>query len=100
MFQTGGDYAELPSATTVVGGPGFYRWDTDLMLRDVQTWLDRPARNHGWIVVGDESAGGTAKKMSSRENAEPRQLPLLLIEFLETGGSKARPRFSRLPVRR
>ena len=34
---------------------------------DVQSWIDNPASNHGWLLKGDESLSGTARKLTSRE---------------------------------
>ncbi len=48
------------------------------MASEVQTWLDTPALNHGWILVGDETRSTTARRFSSREGSVP---PALLIDF-------------------
>ena len=67
----GGDFAPVPSATTSVGGftaLGSYTWgSTAEMVADVQAWVDDPATNFGWIVIGDESTTGTARRFDSRE---------------------------------
>ena len=48
------------------------------MVADVQSWLDNPASNFGWLVLGDETAIATAKRFDTRESASP---PMLTIEF-------------------
>src|SRR4029450_6227331 len=56
----GGDFLAAPSASELVGGEGWYTWDsTPELVADVQSWLDDPASNHGWILVGEESAQST-----------------------------------------
>ena len=77
--QAGGDFDETPSAVTAVGGSGRYDWSTPALALDVQGWLDAPATNHGWIVIGNESADGTAKRFDSGENATAANRPRLVI---------------------
>jgi hypothetical protein len=36
-------------------------------VADVQQWLDQPASNFGWIIIGNESQSGTSKRFNSRE---------------------------------
>ena len=48
------------------------------MVADVQSWLDNPANNFGWLVLGDESAVLTAKRFDTRESAIP---PVLTIQY-------------------
>jgi hypothetical protein len=83
--RPGGDFAALPSATADVGGVGYYNWYGPSLARDVQLWLDDPARNHGWILVGDENAPGDVKRFDSRENPDAALRPLLLVEFVGPG---------------
>ena len=79
----GGDFAAVASATQTVGGAlGPYDWgSTTTMVADVQGWLDAPASNFGWILLGDESTSGTAKQYISSENADTAKRPLLTIEY-------------------
>jgi hypothetical protein len=76
----GGDFEAAADANTSVGfEPGV--WESAAMLARVQQWLDQPDTNFGWIVIGDESRDGTAKRFDSRE-IEPATLrPSLTIEF-------------------
>ncbi len=53
-----------------------------LLTADVQGWLDNPASNHGWIVVGDEARVPTARRFLSREGGTPPQLE---IDFTPLG---------------
>ena len=49
------------------------------MVADVQSWLDNPASNFGWLVLGDETASATAKRFDTRESASP---PMLTIQYI------------------
>jgi hypothetical protein len=74
----GGDFSAMVSASQSVGPIGQYTWSSTQMIADVQSWLDNPATNFGWLVLGDESAGATAKRFDTRESASP---PVLTIVY-------------------
>ena len=74
----GGDFSATVSASQSVGGTGHYMWSSAQMVADVQSWLNNPASNFGWLVLGDETAIATAKRFDTRESASP---PILTIEF-------------------
>src|SRR6267142_2682862 len=76
----GGDFSATVSASQSVGGLGQYMWSSTQMIADVQSWLDNPATNFGWLVLGDESTSTTAKRFDTRESASP---PVLTIEYTE-----------------
>jgi len=75
----GGDFSATVSASQSVGPLGQYTWSSAQMVADVQLWLDNPASNFGWLVLGDESAAATSKRFDTRESASP---PVLTIEFI------------------
>jgi hypothetical protein len=80
----GGDFVAVPSATTSVGATNqFAIWGpTSQLVADVQQWLDDPASNHGWLLLGDESTDTTAKRFNTREFGGSASLrPKLTIEF-------------------
>lgn len=78
----GGDYLETASVTALIGGLGTAIWpSTDALVADVQQWLDQPDSNFGWILIGNETAGGTAKRFNSRENPAVNLRPKLTIMF-------------------
>ena len=80
--EPGGDFAPVPSTRTEVDAPGDYGWpSTAEMVADVQGWVDG-APDHGWILLGDESAPTTAKRFQSREAADPDLRPVLAVEFV------------------
>jgi spore coat protein A len=70
------------SATATIGTTGPAIWSSAAMATDVQSWVDTPAGNAGWIVVGDESRASTTRRFFSREGRTP---PTLTIDFTPTG---------------
>jgi len=84
----GGDFSATVSASQSVGPVGPYTWNSAQMVADVQSWVNNPAGNFGWLVLGDESAAGTTKRFDTRESASP---PVLTIEY-RSGQSAPRPR--------
>jgi hypothetical protein len=74
----GGDFSATVSASQSVGGVGQYTWSSAQMVADVQSWLDNPDSNFGWLVLGDETGAATAKRFDTRESAAP---PVLTIEY-------------------
>ena len=74
----GGDFATTISASQSVSGIGTYTWSSAQMLTDVQSWLNDPSINFGWLLRGDESTSSTAKRFDTRESASP---PVLTIEY-------------------
>jgi len=75
----GGDFSATVTASQSVGGVGQYTWSSAQMIADVQSWLDNPASNFGWLVLGDETAIATAKRFDTRESASP---PVLTIQYI------------------
>src|SRR5437879_3143924 len=92
----GGDFSATVSASQSVGPVGQYTWSSTQMVADVQSWLNNPASNFGWLVLGDETAIATAKRFDTRESASP---PVLTVEYIP--GPRAmptpRPRPTRAP---
>ena len=74
----GGDFSATVSASQSVGPLGQYTWSSAQMIADVQSWLDNPASNFGWLVLGDESTVLTSKRFDTRESASP---PVLTIQY-------------------
>jgi hypothetical protein len=75
----GGDFSATVSASQSVGGVGQYTWSSAQMVADVQSWLDSPTSNFGWLVLGDETASATAKRFDTRESASP---PVLTVQYI------------------
>lgn len=78
----GGDYDGAVSAQTVVGGSGDYFWPSTMaMVADVQGFLNDPAMNFGWMIIGNESAAQTSKRFSTREDADEALRPRLIVDY-------------------
>jgi hypothetical protein len=74
----GGDFSATVSASQSVGPVGHYMWSSAQMVADVQSWLDNPGSNFGWLILGDESGSGTSKRFDTRESASP---PVLTVQY-------------------
>ena len=74
----GGDFDATASATQTVAGLGDYVWgSTPAMVADVQSWLDDPTGNHGWILIGNELGIATTKRFESRESGNGPELRIV-----------------------
>jgi hypothetical protein len=81
----GGDFVASASAgTSVPVTLGFYAWQSAQMAADVQSWLDTPANNFGWIVIGEESMARTARRFDSREHPTVANRPVLRVYYTVT----------------
>ena len=84
----GGDFSATASAVTAASGLARYQWgSTATMVSVVQSWLDTPSGNFGWVLIADEAAGNlTARRFASREAADITTRPQLRVEFTPLGG--------------
>jgi hypothetical protein len=78
--NAGGDFAATADGSLSAAGDLLFPTSAELVAR-VQGWLDQPATNFGWMLLGDEGDEGSAKRYFSREAAEARR-PVMTIEFL------------------
>lgn len=80
LWQTpGGDFDPSASATLNVDSVGTYTMaPSPELIADVQAWLDDPASNFGWILVGNETIAQTTKRFDSRESTMP---PVLTVSY-------------------
>ena len=77
----GGSFSSTVSASTVaLGGStgNLVSWSSAQMVADAQDWLNNPANNFGWGIIGNESTGQTAKRFNSSETTTP---PTLTITY-------------------
>ena len=79
--NAGGDFAAEVSASTTVDAVGSYTWESAGLVTDIQAWLDTPAGNFGWILLGEEEDSRAAKRFNSRENSSADTHPLLTIDY-------------------
>jgi hypothetical protein len=68
--QAGTDYVEFPSSVVAVSGLDFYELESSAaMVADVQSWLDDPGSNFGWMLKSDDELNdSTARGFASRED--------------------------------
>ncbi|MEN9653677.1 MAG: hypothetical protein RL303_1397 [Verrucomicrobiota bacterium] len=80
--QSGTDFAAAASGSLVWNAPGSYTFASAAgLIADVQSWLDTPAQNQGWLLKSDqESTVGAAKRMVTREGSAA-QRPQLVIGY-------------------
>jgi hypothetical protein len=77
----GGDFN--PAADATATARDSVTWESsEAMIARVQGWLDQPATNFGWIVIGNETQSTTAKRFDSREVDPAATRPALTIELL------------------
>lgn len=82
----GGDFdpAVSASAPLVDGlaavGPVVWA-STPASVADVQSWLDTPAQNFGWLLLGSTIPGATAHRFDTRENPTPSVRPALSVTY-------------------
>lgn len=79
----GGDWSPTVSSQQTLATAGFFAWpSTAQMVADAQDWLDDPATNFGWVLLGGESDENlNAKRFDTRENVDPANRPILEIEY-------------------
>jgi hypothetical protein len=68
--NAGGDFVATASGSTIVApttGVAYVWNSTPAMVNDVQSWLDNPASNFGWLLLGDESGPNVERIFLTRE---------------------------------
>jgi hypothetical protein len=79
--SAGGDFSASPSAARFVGEVGSWDWTGPGLAADVQTWLDAPATNFGWILRGEEDVPRSVRRFDARESAAIALRPFLTIHY-------------------
>jgi hypothetical protein len=77
----GGDFLVAESGKLAVNDVGFYRWKSEHMKDDVQSWLDTPGNNSGWVIVSNEAGPISLKRFDSREQAVAGYRPHLKVYY-------------------
>ena len=78
----GGTFVETATQTKSIGSAGAYVFASNAsMVADVQSWIASPATNFGWVMRGNETTLGTAKRFESRESGDPTRRPLLTVVY-------------------
>jgi hypothetical protein len=93
----GGSFSSTVSGSAVDsdtnGTEELVTWNsTQQMVADVQSWLNNPSTNYGWLLQGDEAEGQTAKRYESAEaNDGSVDVPTLQITYEDEGSSVPEP---------
>ncbi len=77
----GANFETAPSVSGAIGGIGFHSLSSAQAAADVQAWLDSPASNFGWVLRGDESSAGDARRIDSREHGTAANRPTLTVIY-------------------
>lgn len=71
----GSFHATASASTTVPGSSNTMTWaSTTQLVSDVQGWIDTPASDAGWILIGDEVVSPTAVQFNSKQVGTQPQL--------------------------
>jgi len=68
----GGDFGPASATEEVAQSGTTATWTGAGLVADVQSWIDAPASNFGWILVGDETVLQTARSFRSSESFSGR----------------------------
>lgn len=84
--NAGGDFDPVASASRTVGqvasGSSIsYNWVAAGLQGDVQEWVNNPASNFGWIVLGDETKDSSARRFATAENSTSTWRPKLTVLY-------------------
>ncbi len=98
--SAGGDFVAAASAVTSANGLGRYQWGPGpSMVSAVQSWVDAPGNNFGWMLIADEAAGElTARRFASQEAIDASTRPNLLIDYTLSGGGPPAGNASGIPA--
>jgi hypothetical protein len=77
----GAAFQATASATASVNSPAPYTWSSAQLITDVQGWLNTPATNFGWVIIGAEGVPRSAKRFSSRTNPTVADRPTLTVTY-------------------
>lgn len=91
--QPGGDFDPAPSGTLALVQSGLSQNSgyNPGLIADVQSWLDNPSTNFGWLIKSDETTPATATRFESRESQGGGVE--LSVTWLGPGGARSWPGF-------
>jgi hypothetical protein len=83
----GGDFNAVASSAISTSGTGTVFFGGSQLIADVNNWLANPNQNFGWIVIGTEGPGISARRFGSKDG--PTGGPSLRVTYLTTGISES-----------
>lgn len=81
----GGDFDAQPSFSMPLTTGSSVSSPAAGLIGDVQNWLDAPANNFGWLLIGDEATSGGAARLYSRESPSSTNHARLILAYLMPG---------------
>src|SRR5204862_5935367 len=82
----GGNFAATPTVTLSMPANGpFSSPQTLAVTAEVQSWLNSPATNFGWLLKTDETLPSTAHRFDSRQSLTASARPVLTVTYLVPG---------------
>jgi hypothetical protein len=78
--NAGGDFNATADATTSFGSASGTWPSSPALVARVQGWVDQPATNFGWMILGNEAQFRSAKRFDSSEISGDTK-PRLVVEF-------------------
>jgi hypothetical protein len=82
----GGDFVATPSFSFELAASGMTVVSSSTgLIDDVQTWLNNPSSNFGWLLKGDETLASTATKITTHESPNTSEHARLVISYLAPG---------------
>jgi hypothetical protein len=76
----GGDFDDAISALQDISGDGDYSFTSPNLVADVQSWLDNPSTNFGWLLRSQsETTPVTIRRFASRDYVG--NAPVLLVDY-------------------
>jgi hypothetical protein len=86
----GGDYDPLPHGSAATPQTGPVSWSaTSSMVADVQSWLDAPLGNFGWLLRTDELVPQQVRRFDSRSSTNVAGRPTLVVSWIVPGTATA-----------
>jgi hypothetical protein len=81
--EAGGSFTAPASASTTFG-PALSDYTfacTTGLVDDINTWIANSSTNFGWVIVGEEDGGGTARRFNSRSHGDEETRPRLRLVY-------------------
>lgn len=90
LWQTpGGDFAQEASASLATSTRGQQIWmSTPQLVADVQSWVDDPAANFGWLLKRDNEPQipiASVIRFNTRHSLVQNRRPQLVVDFTPSG---------------
>ena len=96
----GGDFIGTPSRSASFGPSRQVLTFTssENLIADVESWVNQPESNFGWIILGDEPTLKNARRFPSRENANQDMRPKLTVEYTPMPDPQSIPTMGRMAL--